>query len=259
MELIFIGVGGTRKVIARQPANIYSGGFRIHVDNLKFHIDPGPSAIIRSAQIGIKVEDTDVVVVSHAHIDHYNDIGIIAEAMNGYGFKKEGILICHKSCLSDNEKNTRAISKYAESLFKQVYALQSGDEINVEHIKSFDFKATKVDHDQLLGGMGFLLKIDGKKIGYTSDTGYFPGLFKQFDGCDALIANVVSIKKPKYNLHLFVDDLEMLYEEIKPKKLFIYHIGEDIINYGPKKLEKELRERFYERIHIPLSGEIFEI
>ncbi len=258
MELIFIGVGGTRKVTARQPRNVYTGGFRIHTEKLKFHVDPGPSALIRSKHIGINIEDTDVVILSHPHIDHYSDFFTIAVAMNGFGFKKRGLLFCHKS-FRGQDNNERIIQDYFISMFKKAFFLEENEEVNIEHKDDFSIKTTKTDHDKDLKGFGFILTIENKKIGYTSDTRYFPGLFKQFEDCDVLIANITNIKKYKYNPHLSINDIENLYKECKPKKLFIYHIGEEIIAYGIKKLERFLRNKYLEDIIIPISGSKFEI
>jgi phosphoribosyl 1,2-cyclic phosphodiesterase len=237
MQLLFVGVGGTRKVTARQFKDIYTGGFRIHTANIKFHVDPGPSAVILSSQMGIKVEDTDVVIVSHAHLDHFSDIGVFAEAMNGFGFKKQGILICHLNCVNHREDFSRAISLYHESLFAKVYALKDNENVEEQiNGQAFKLKTTKVSHDKRLGGIGFVLEVEGKKIGYTSDTEYFPGLFEQFKGVDVLIANITTITKPRFNPHLCVSDIDKIFDEANPKKLFFYHLGEEIINYGPKKL-----------------------
>ncbi len=263
MELIFIGVGGGRMVTERQYAPFYTGGFRIHTEGLKFHIDPGPGAVLRSSQLGIKVEDTDVLIVSHNHMDHANDANIIGEAMNGFGLKKEGVFITSKNTLEDPSRNNMIIP-YIRNLFKAVYIPKPDEEFSVEHKGlSFSMKTTRIDHPEPTG-WGFILNIEGKRIGYTSDTLYYEGLGEPFKGVDILLANMTKIKPSVWGKHLSVyPDMEKLLEEARPKRFIMYHIGEEILFYGYEKILKEVKEKYelsYDvEISLPLSGDKMEI
>ena len=70
LELIFLGGGGGRWESIVQ--NKGTGGFRIHDEHLKAHVDPGPGALVRMSQLKVNPWKTDVLIVSHCVITSYS-------------------------------------------------------------------------------------------------------------------------------------------------------------------------------------------
>ena len=59
VEIIFLGAGGGRWETISQ--NKGTGGFRIHTEKTKLHIDPGPGALVRMSECNISPWDTIAV------------------------------------------------------------------------------------------------------------------------------------------------------------------------------------------------------
>jgi len=78
-KITFLGSGGGRVVFANQLRNF--GGFVINLDGHQVHFDPGPGALNCLAANMISPSDTDVIFVSHAHIDHVNDLNAVVDAI----------------------------------------------------------------------------------------------------------------------------------------------------------------------------------
>ncbi|MCX8198061.1 MAG: MBL fold metallo-hydrolase [Candidatus Micrarchaeota archaeon] len=233
VEIVFLGTGGGRVNLIFQKRR--TAGFRIN-GSLKIHVDPGPGTLAACKQFGQDPRKTDALVVTHNHIDHVNDASLIAEAMSNYALSKNGFLVASKSVIDGDENGDRGISRYHQSKIAHVHAAKPGLPINLSGKagKSAIVYPTKVEHNDPTG-FGFVLKIDGKSIGYTSDTEYFPGLSEQFEGCDLLIANVIKPAKDSLDGHLHSQTAARLFSEAKPKMAVITHIGMKLMKAGPEK------------------------
>ena len=84
-------------------------------------------------------------------------------------------------------------------------------------------------------GFGFVLWMDGQRIGYTSDTEYFEGMPAHYRDCDVLIANNLKAREDGIPGHLYSGATARLLREAKPKLALLSHIGMDLIRAGPKR------------------------
>ncbi len=238
MEICFLGVAGGRIATAKQIKGYSTGGFRIKTNGIEIAVDPGPTAAYKTSLCRYRIERTNILVVSHNHLDHVNDANVFAEAMNGYGFKKKGILIASRNALKGKD---RILTDYHINMFKEVYEGKPGNELSVLGIK---FIFTPIKHSEETG-FGFIMESEGKRIGYTSDTVLFEELPDYFKNTDVLIANIGKTKPGKYNVHmsLFPEGVE-LFKKAQPKLGIVYHLGFEFILYKNKeelikKAEKE--------------------
>jgi phosphoribosyl 1,2-cyclic phosphodiesterase len=256
-EIVFIGVSGGRVALARQVREFGTGGFRINGD-LNIYVDPGPGAAVYSAQFNQSLENIDIVIVTHNHIDHKGDLEVLAEAMNGYGFEKKGILVASEACLKGTKEDhcDRALDKYHENMFKEIIIGKPGERREIEHNgKRFAIEFTKVDHDDRTG-FGFVITTEKNRIGYTSDSKYFDELPGFFNGVDTLIINAIKMKPNKYEGHLSIfPDAENMIKKVKPDLSIITHMGYEVIT--KEKLEEvryHLNTKTGEQIQIPRQG-----
>jgi phosphoribosyl 1,2-cyclic phosphodiesterase len=238
MKLIFLGTGGGRFATISQKR--MTGGFRIDgFASKNFHIDPGPGALVRLHEFGLNPSNLDVLFISHAHADHYNDGEIIVEAMTEGMTKENGLIIGSKSILEGCKQWGPCISDYHKS--KSDTLMLSNNQ--TRNLNGFSIKGTKTIHGDPTG-IGFQLKSDDLTISYTSDTGYFDKLHEYHKGADVLIA---SILRPGNQFikcrHMSSSDLIKLINEIKPKIAIMTHYGFKMINAPPeneaKNIEKE--------------------
>ena len=252
MIIHFIGVAGGRVATARSIKGHGPGGFRRHT-SLNMHVDHCPGAAVKCSLLGINIEKTDVLLVTHNHLDHVNDINVFAEAMNGYGFKKKGILVASRAVL---EGPDTMLTNYHKKMFRQIVLGESGKSVDIKDIEIY---FTPIDHSETTG-FGFVLKAEGKSIGYTSDTLYFSELPSYFKNVDVLIANITKPYPDKYNVHmsLFPDGVE-LFKRARPKLGVVYHTGMKMIFSKKRELIQKASEECGVRLIIPNEGYVLKL
>ncbi len=232
MQIVFIGTGGGRVNLIKQFRG--TGGFRINT-GINIHVDPGPGALLGSLRYSQNPMDIDVLFVSHAHIDHSNDANLMIEAMTDFALKKKGVLLGSKSAIKGDGRFEPPISKYHSGKVAKALAMKPG---NMFSLKGVEFTATKAKHDDK-STIGFLLKAEGKLIGYTSDTEYFPELGTIYRGCDYLIVNNLKPMHDGIPDHLASEDTIKILKAAKPKKAVLAHLGAKFVKQ-PAEAEAQM-------------------
>ncbi|NYZ60156.1 MBL fold metallo-hydrolase [Candidatus Micrarchaeota archaeon] len=239
MELFFIGTGGGRINLLRRLRS--TGGFRIN-GSLNIHVDPGPGALadgMRRHQDPLKL---DAVIVTHHHIDHCNDAALMVEGMSHFGLKKGGILIGSKYVIEGNEKGDRGVDLYHQSLCDEVFTANPGKKKDFESKKGkFSLECIKAVHDSA-DAFGFKLKMDGKTIGYTSDTEFYKGMIDNYIGCDVLIVNTLKPSEDPYEGHMTAAQARDLIGKAGPKLAILNHLGMKMIMGKSKIIAKEMED-----------------
>jgi len=160
-KIIFLGTGGGRIVVANQIAA--TGGFIIQLSGYQIHVDPGPGALVRARQYGIKVPKTNIVYVTHHHIDHANDLNAIVDAITLGGIHQRGVLISTSTVINGSENELAWLQPYYKGKLKELIVAKPGDLISVGQLK---FKATPTKHD-VDENIGMRLDAPRISIGYT--------------------------------------------------------------------------------------------
>ena len=232
MQIVFLGTGGGRINLLSQVRS--TGGFRIN-GSIRIHVDPGPGALLSGNKFGQNASDVQLLIVTHNHIDHMNDAGLIIEAMSEHALKKKGRLIASKSVIIGDENNDKGISNYHLNKLEAHTVASPGKKIDVKiGDASCSLLPVPVRHEDKTG-FGFVLEMDGKRIGYTSDTEYFDGMAKHYSGCDALIVNNIKSTPDGLAGHMYSAVTEKLLSEAKPKLAIITHMGMKLLRAGPEK------------------------
>ncbi len=225
VEIIFIGTGGGRFNLVKQLRR--TGGFRIHGESMKIHVDPGPGASLGCALEHVNIQKTDAVIITHGHLDHVCEAPVLIEAMSGFsGFTKKhlpkGILIGSENALLGTSAYERAIAKYHISKAAQAFVPKIG--VPTKFGNNCEICAMPVNHDEKTA-FGFTLLIDGVKIGHIGDTDYNGVDWSAYLGCDVLVMNVIKPAGHDIPDHLSCTQAIKVLEACRPKKAIITHIG----------------------------------
>jgi len=245
VDILFLGTGGGRINLVQQLRG--TGGFVLQGKTLNIHVDPGPGALVRMHRAGFEPTSLDAVICTHMHIDHVADAGVLIEAMTGFTFKKRGLAIASSSVLDGDRFGDKSISTYHQSLPFQVERFGPDDEKEFEVMDSaplagkpaktvgtFSLRGVHVKHDED-SAFGFVMELDGVRIGYTSDTEYLPSIHNlAFAGIDVLVANNLKSAADGIPDHLHSGDLISLLKAAKPKLCILSHMGMGLIQSGPE-------------------------
>jgi phosphoribosyl 1,2-cyclic phosphodiesterase len=226
VELVFLGCGGGRYQTIDQ--HFKTGGFRLH-GQVKLHVDPGPGALLLTHQLGLNPLDLDCIIVTHCHPDHYADAEILTEAMTQHMTKRRGVLIGSSAVLRGGTKFGPAISKYHQEKVPEIVTFKPGVKYELRDLK---LEATRTHHSEPTA-FGLKVHSSAGAIGYTSDTQYFEGLAKQFEGCRVLIASITRPLGMRISWHLCSDDLISILKDVKPELAVIVHMGMLFLRHHP--------------------------
>lgn len=220
-EIVFLGSGGGRHHIRTQHRA--TGGFLYTFKGIQAHVDPGPGAIVRINQYNENPVKTELFIVTHAHVDHYNDISAIIESSRevlhdkNYNYHKKGTLITTSDVLN-------IISDYHLNMLEKIVSFKPGD---IFHYKDVEIQGTKVVHSPSMEGFGVKFILDDYSLAYTSDTMVFDGFSEQFSGINILIINLLRPNSITCRRHLCTDEVIPFLNKIDPPldSLIITHFG----------------------------------
>ena len=242
-ELVILGSGGGRHHIRTQYRA--TGGILFKFNGNQAHIDPGPGAIVRINQYNEDPTKTNLFIVTHMHIDHFNDLCATIEASReklhdrNYNYFKKGTLITTEEVL-------KFVPVYHQNMLEAIVPFKSGETYN---FKETLIVGTKVIHSQI-EGFGVIFKLKDYSIAFTSDTKVFEGFSNQISGVDILILNLLRPDSITCRRHVCTDEVIPYLNKVTPalKGLLITHFGSYMDshfspkNYVPSQLKK-LREK----------------
>lgn len=228
LEIFFLGTGGGRFATITQRRR--TGGMRLLAKNLNLHLDPGPGALVYSVASKLDPQKINAVLVSHNHPDHYNDAEILIEAMTRGATRKRGLLAASRSVLFGNEVCEPSISKYHQQIVGELVEANPGVSFQVGGIKVLVTEARHSDPDTV----GFRFETpDVGDVAYTSDTEYFEGIGKHYEGVRLLILCVMRPAGRPWKGHMTTEDAIKIVNEARPERVITTHFGMEMIFRGP--------------------------
>ncbi len=238
VELVFLGTGGGRFATITQKRR--TGGIRFLSKSLNMHLDPGPGALIYSLETGLNPQKIKAVLVSHSHPDHYTNAEILIEAMTQGMLKRRGIVAAPHSVLFGNEESGPAISRYHQKMPEKVLEVKPGV---VFHVGDTRIVATEAKHSDP-DAVGFRFETpEVGDIAYTSDTEYFEGVGKAYEGVRLLILCVMRPSGNPWMGHMTPEDAIKIVEEVKPEMAVATHFGMKMIFSGPNRQVQLIQEK----------------
>ncbi len=254
MDIIFLGTGGGRINLIKQVRG--TGGFRINSQSANIHVDPGPGALLHSKRVRQRPMELDVIIVTHRHIDHFSDAMVMIEGMSRYGLEKKGILIGSQYVIDGDENGDRGVHKYHQQKVTEVYSARFNERRKFVTPKGeFEIEVFQMKHDEPTA-FGFKLHMDGKVVGYITDTEYREEFGREFSGCDYLIVNCIKPESDEYHGHLKTGDVIEILKVAKPKNCIMTHLGLKMLKVGPELEAKKIQDASGVRTLAAMDGMI---
>jgi len=235
---VFLGTGGGRFAVNKQLRS--SGGIILRVNGIQFHIDPGPGALVKAQQYGINLRANNVLLCTHAHLDHCNDVNAVIDAMTHGGIDKSGILLASKSVIYGHDGERPYLTKSHRSYIDKYMALEVGND--VQFGKSIELKTLKAQHRDSTA-IGFKFFTPKFVLSYTGDTGFFGDLIDELRNSDILILNTLKPFGHKSDDHLSSDDVVKILKEVNPRIAIIQHFGQKMLEMNPIYQAREIEKQ----------------
>jgi phosphoribosyl 1,2-cyclic phosphodiesterase len=268
IEIVFLGTGGGRFATITQKRR--TAGIRIISEGLNLHLDPGPGALVHSINERLDPQKLNAVFVSHCHPDHYTDAEVLIEAMTRGMTKKRGVLAAAKSVLTGNNLCESSISKYHQQMPQQKIEAVPNMKFQVGDVNVLVTEARHTDPD----AVGFRFETgDFGDFAYTSDTEYFEGIGKYYEGVRLLVLCVMRPAGKPWKGHMTTNDAIKIVEETRPEHAVLTHLGMQMIFKGPASEAKLIKDKtgvptvaavdgmrinFAETISVQVGGKIQE-
>lgn len=252
-KITFLGTAGGRFVVLTQLRA--SGGIVLELDGKMLHIDPGPGALVRARQYKVRLRKLTGVLCSHDHPDHYTDLEMVIESMTQGAKKKRGVLLMGENVLKGSGDFRPAVSPYHIKLPEKAISLRPGQ---TAKIGGLEIRATPTKHGEPKG-IGFVIT-GSERIGYTSDTEYFPGLERHFEGCDVLIMNVLRPRNTEWPEHMSTRQAEGFLKAMKrkPRLAIIQGFGMKMLKANPFREAAWLENRTGISVIAAKDGQVIE-
>jgi phosphoribosyl 1,2-cyclic phosphodiesterase len=238
IEIMMLGTGGGRFVTITQKRR--TAGIRVLGESLNLHLDPGPGALVYSINEGLDPQKLSAVFVSHCHPDHYTDAEVLIEAMTRGMTQKHGTLVADKSVIRGSGSCGPSISKYHQQMTEQTIEAVANMRFQLGDV---DVSVTEARHTDP-EAVGF--RLEASEIGsfaYTSDTEYFEGIGKYYEGVRLLILCVMRPTGKPWKGHMTTDDAIRIIEETHPERAILTHLGMQMLIKGPEREARLIQER----------------
>lgn len=226
-RILFMGTSGDELVTSKQLRA--SGGIIINAEGYQFHIDPGPGTILKAKKYHVNLRENTAVLVSHAHINHCNDVNAVLAAMSHNNLDTHGVLIANSTFVNGNDTQGAYLTNFHKKCVERIIVPKHGQHIGIENIEIILLKCKHSDSEAL----GFKIITPKFSLVYAADTAYSPDLIKQYEDTDILILNVVQPFEKKDNNNLSSDDAVNIIKRVNPKLAIITHFGKDMIEASP--------------------------
>ncbi len=229
-EIVFLGTGGARYVIATQLRA--TGGILFRTGGKNMIVDPGPGSLLRflSYVNDLLPEKVDALILSHKHIDHSADINVYLDVITRGGFHNRGMLIAPNDAFGEDG----VVHSYHLDHLERVVKIEAGTEVPIGACTvQFPLR-----HEHRVETYGFVLKCDEYSIGYIADTKYFSDIDQAY-AADILIMNLLRLEPSDID-HLSIPDCERIITAVKPAVAIITHFGMTVLKTGPWNIARKL-------------------
>jgi ribonuclease BN (tRNA processing enzyme) len=225
MQLRFVGCGDA----------FGSGGrsntcFHVTGEGVNFLIDCGASSLPALKRLGIARDAIDLILITHFHGDHFAGLPFLL--LDAQFSRRTRPLV-----IAGPEGIEMRLTQVMEALFEHSSKTQQRFELSVvalEPEQTRSFGAINVTPFPVVHGysggpfLGYRIAAEGRIIAYSADTEWTGTLVPLARDADLFIAEAYYYDKIVKN-HLSLTTLEAHLGEIRPKRLILTHMSDDML------------------------------
>jgi ribonuclease BN (tRNA processing enzyme) len=225
MQLRFVGCGD-----ALGSGGRYNTCFHITGERVNFLIDCGASSLPALKRLGIAREDIDLILITHFHGDHFGGLPFLL--LDAQFTRRTRPLV-----IAGPQGIEMRLTQLMEALFENSSRTKQRFDLSVVALKpeerrafgAVDVTPFPVVHGESGGPfLAYRIEAEGRVIAYSADTEWTATLIPAARDADLFIAEAYHYDKVVKN-HLSLKTLEAHLAEIKPKRLILTHMSDDML------------------------------
>jgi ribonuclease BN (tRNA processing enzyme) len=225
MQLRFVGCGD-----ALGSGGRYNTCFHITGERVNFLIDCGASSLPALKRQGIARDGIDLILITHFHGDHFGGLPFLL--LDAQFTRRTRPLL-----IAGPEGIEHRLTQLMEALFENSSKTRQRFDLAVVGLKpgetrgfgAVDVTPFPVVHGESGGPfLAYRVEAEGRVIAYSADTEWTETLIPLGRDADLLIAEAYYYDKVVKN-HLSLTTLQAHLAEIKPKRLILTHMSDDML------------------------------
>jgi ribonuclease BN (tRNA processing enzyme) len=225
MQLQFVGSGD-----ALGSGGRYNTCFHVTGENVNFLIDCGASSLPALKRQGIARDDIDLILITHFHGDHFAGLPFLL--LDAQFTRRTRPLV-----IAGPEGIETRLKQLMETLFENSSKTKQRFDLSVVEFtpgEARSFGATRVTPFAVVHGesggpfLAYRAEAEGRVIAYSADTEWTATLIPLGRDADLFIAEAYYYDKIVKN-HLSLKTLEAHLPEIRPKRLVLTHLSDDML------------------------------
>jgi ribonuclease BN (tRNA processing enzyme) len=225
MKLQFVGCGD-----ALGSGGRYNTCFHLTGGTVNCLIDCGASSLPALKKLGIARDDIDLILITHFHGDHFAGLPFLL--LDAQFSRRSRPLV-----IAGPEGIEMRLTQVMEALFEHSSRTKPKFDLSVVALKPEEtrsFGAITVTPYPVVHGesggpfLGYRIEAEGRVIAYSADTEWTETLTPLAREADLFIAEAYYYEKIVKN-HLSLATLQARLPEIKPKRLVLTHMSDDML------------------------------
>jgi ribonuclease BN (tRNA processing enzyme) len=225
MQLQFIGCGDALGSGGRSNTCFHVTGARVN-----FLIDCGASSLPALKRQGIACNDIDLILITHFHGDHFGGLPFLL--LDAQFTRRTRPLV-----IAGPQGIETRLAQVMEALFEHSSKTRQRFDLSVVALQPEErqtFGAVNVTPFAVVHGesggpfLAYRIKVEGRVIAYSADTEWTETLIPTGRDADLFIAEAYYYDKIVKN-HLSLKTLEAHLADIKPKRLVLTHMSDDML------------------------------
>jgi ribonuclease BN (tRNA processing enzyme) len=225
MQLQFVGCGD-----ALGSGGRFNTCFHVTGGNVNFLIDCGASSLPALKRLAIAREDIDLVLITHFHGDHFGGLPFLL--LDAQFTRRTRPLI-----IAGPQGIEMRLAHLMEALFENSSKTKQRFDLSVIALKPKEtrtFGAVTVTPYPVVHGesggpfLAYRIEAEGRVIAYSADTEWTETLIATARDADLFIAEAYYYDRIVKN-HLSLKTLEAHLPQIKPKRLILTHMSDDML------------------------------
>jgi ribonuclease BN (tRNA processing enzyme) len=229
MQLRFVGCGDAFGSGGRNNTCFHLTGERTNL-----LIDCGASSLPALKRLDIVRNDIELILITHFHGDHF--AGLPFFLLDAQFSRRTRPLV-----IAGPRGIETRLPQVMEALFENSSKTKQKFELSVVTLapeQTVSFGAVSVTPYSVVHGesggpfLGYRIETEGRVIAYTADTEWIETLIPLGRDADLLIAEAYTYEKAVKN-HLSLAALEAHLGDIRPKRLVLTHMSDDMLSQLP--------------------------